>query len=127
MKNILSLFVLAVLVSSCAPLPKVQVNGPYLQMYVNELPVVQVTYSSSDKCEQMANAEMQTMDVNSRRMVAQGQMQITCSGISQSDQLLHKASVTEILTNVKSEARFQSVDACQLIAPTLNKSYKMTC
>jgi hypothetical protein len=126
-KKLFGIFIVSLSVAGCTPLPKVQVSGPHLQIYFSDLPVLQITNSSSAKCEQIANAEMQSLNVDSRRMVAQGKMRITCSNISQSNQLEYSAMITEILTNVKSEARFQSKEACVLLAPSLGKAFKLNC
>lgn len=116
------------LLMSCQQVPKVPVFGPHLQMFNEEIPIFEVTYDSSAKCEIMANAELKIFDINARNNIINGRSRIVCSNFSLADKLSHQATIVELITNVKNKARFQSGGACMvMLANMQSKSHMIYC
>ncbi len=127
MRKILGLL-LCVAISGCISLPKTPIYGQYLQTYYEEMPVVEIAYSSESECERSVNLEMQQLDANARQNVMSGRLRMLCSNNSLKDKLPNKSVLVELLTGRKIEARFVSNSACTLVLSELkSKAHTIEC
>jgi Tfp pilus assembly major pilin PilA len=128
MKKLLIPLTLSLVFFGCAEIPKTPIYGPYYQIYMDENPVSEVTYSSANECEKISSKEIQTLDSNGRSLMSSGKMKMLCSSNSVKDRLTYQAEISEVLTGRKWEARFATVDSCNLVLRSLNgKSHTINC
>lgn len=113
-------FIVSLFVLGCAQVPRVTGFGPYFQMYMDEIPIVEISRASSLLCESDANTSIQLMDANSKQQIINGRTRLVCSVNTKSEQLKYATVLREVATGVRSEIRFNSRDACLMFKPKFN-------